>query len=344
MNHIAIDLGGRESQLCIRSSDGKVLEELRYPTRLLPRWLKTRERSRIILETCSESFPVADAALELGHEVRVVPSSLVKTLGVGARGIKTDRRDAQQLSAASCMIDLPSVHVPSQQARERKALCGMRDILVGSRTSLINSVRGYLRTLPRRTMRSGVASTFAQRVRQMYEAEPARPIPSYVERQLQAIEVLSQQIDDADKEIKQIAEGDPLCQRLMTAPGVGPVTSVRFAATVDRVDRFANAHQVESYLGLTPGEHSSSDGKHVLSITKAGPAAMRWLLVQAAWCIYRSRRPQRLQQWAREVEKRRGKRVAVVALARKLAGILYAMWRDGSDYKEDRSAVPIAAA
>lgn len=337
MDHIAIDLGGRESQLCVRSSDGKLLEELRWPTRTLGRWLKERPRSRVVLETCAEAFPVADAALALGHEVRVVPTTLVRTLGVGSRRVKTDQRDAQHLSAASCMVDLPTVHVPSLQARERKALCAMRDSLVGSRTSLINSVRGYLRTLPQRAMKSGVSSTFARRVRAMYEAQSARPIPSYVERQLGAIEQLSTQIDEADEEITQAAKSDAICERLMTAPGVGPVTAVRFAATVDRIDRFATAHQFESYLGLTPGESSSSDGQHRLSITKAGPRALRWLLVQCAWCIYRSRRQSSLQAWAREVEKRRGKRIAIVALARKLAGILYAMWRDGRDYNEQRS-------
>ena len=98
---------------------------------------------------------------------------------------------------------------------------------------------------------------------------------------------------------------------------------------------FHDAHRLESYLGLVPGEKSSSDAQQRLSITKAGSTAMRWLLVQGAWAVRtrcRSADARGLQTWAAEVEKRRGKRIATVALARKLAGILYALWRDGTEY------------
>jgi transposase len=101
--------------------------------------------SRVILETCSEAFRVADLALSHGHEVRVVPATLVRSLGVGARRIKTDRRDAQVLSEVSCRIDLPSVHVTTELARERRSMCTMREELIAPRTALINCVRGWLR-------------------------------------------------------------------------------------------------------------------------------------------------------------------------------------------------------
>jgi len=91
MDHIAVDLGGRESQICVRGSDGAILEERRYPTGMLGQYLATRLESRVVVETCSEALGVADVALEAGHEVRVVPTTLVRSLGVGARRIKTDR-------------------------------------------------------------------------------------------------------------------------------------------------------------------------------------------------------------------------------------------------------------
>jgi len=99
----------------------------------------------VVVETCAEAFAIADAARDAGHEVRVVSATLVKTLGVGARRTKIDRRDAQVLSEVSCRIDLPSVHVPSSQSRQVKSICGMRDALVSSRTQLINNLRGWLR-------------------------------------------------------------------------------------------------------------------------------------------------------------------------------------------------------
>jgi len=107
------------------------------------------------------------------------------------------------------------------------------------------------------------------------------------------------------------------------------------------VERFENAHRVEAYLGLVPGEHSSSTREHKLGITKAGPSALRRTLVQAAWSARRARGNHPMQEWANEIEKRRGKRIATTALARKLAGILYALWRDGTTYKPQLTSRPL---
>ena len=339
MEHLAIDLGGMESQICVRSSDGKMLLEERRPTAQLKALLRRRPKSRVVLETCAEAFAVADAALELGHEVRVVPATLVHSLGVGARGIKTDRRDAQVLSEVSCRIDLPSVHVPSMEARRRKSLCGMREGLVSARTQLINTVRGWLRTELRRIGTGGTES-FPLRVRKHFTEKSATTMPRFVERQLEAIESLNEQIAEADQELAELAKTDNTCVRLMTVPGVGPVTAIRFVAALDEVSRFAGAHQVESYLGLTPGENSSSSRQRRTGMTKAGSPMLRRALGQAAWSLRRCRRVDPLQQWANEVEKRRGRYIATSALMRKLAGILYAIWRDGSTYDPKRSAMP----
>ena len=333
MEHVAIDLGGRESQICVRRSDGTIVEERRCRTATLAAYLATRPASRVVVDTCSEAFGVADAARQAGHEVRVVPATLVRALGVGARRLKTDRRDARALSEVSCRIDLPSVHVPSRQAREHKTMCGMREALVGTRTKLVNTVRGWLRAEGRRP-RGGELSTFAARVRALY---PDTTLPTYVERQLRTLDALNVEIADADRELARTAKADTTARRLMTAPGVGPSTAVRFVAALDEISRFKGAHAVESYLGLVPGEDSSADRKRRTSITKAGSTALRWCLVQAAWAARRTRRKAPMHRWADEVEKRRGKRVAVLALARKLAGILFAIWRDGTVYEPRRS-------
>jgi transposase len=108
---------------------------------------------------------------------------------------------------------------------------------------------------------------------------------------------------------------------------------MRFVAAIDDVSRFANAHSVQAYLGLTPGENSSSTRQQRTGITKSGPAPVRRTLMQAAWNIRRLRPMDPISQWAMEIEKRRGKFVATVAVARKLAGILFALWRDGARYE-----------
>lgn len=341
MQHVAIDLGGRESQLCARATDGSIVKEARVATRSLPKLLAKMEPSRVILETSAEAFLIADAALAHGHEVRVVPATLVKTLGVGARGIKNDRRDAQTLSEVSCRIDLPSVHVPSQLAREFKSLCGSREILVKSRTMLINNVRGWMRTQLVR-IRTGSTPTFHQRVRE-YALTNQISLPEHIERQLVLLDALKVQVKAADQQLVKLAGAHPVCRKLMTAPGVGPVTAVRFVAAIDDVTRFRNAHAVESYLGLTPGESSSSDRKQHTGITKAGSTEVRRTLIQAAWAAFRGCPEERMVQWAMQIAARRGVFIAVVALARKLAGILFAMWRDGTTYRASKSAEVISA-
>jgi transposase len=340
VEHIAIDLGGRKSRICVRDDQGTILEERNYPTGQLRNYLEKRPVSRVVLETCSEAFAVADQAKQLGHEVRVVPATIVKSLGVGSRGVKTDKKDAQVLSEVSSRINIPSVHIPSALSRERKALCSARDCLVTSRTKLINHVRGWLRTRVVQ-IRPGDAQSFPKRVEQKLLSSP-EGMPAYVDRELVAIKTLNEQIAEADKELAQIAAQDTRCQNLMTVPGVGPVTALRFVATIDEISRFGGAHALQSYLGLTPGENSSSMRERKTSITKAGAPAMRWLLVQAAWCAWRTRPDDAMVQWANHVAQRRGIQIGIVALSRKLGGILYAILRDGTRYQNKRGSQAVA--
>jgi transposase len=338
MDHVAIDLGGRESQICVRRSDGTIVTEERWPTRSLRKYLARLAKSRVVVETCAEAFGVADAARETGHEAVVVPATLVRALGVGARGLKNDVRDARNLSEASCrMASLPSVHIPSQISRDRKMFCGMREALVASRTKLINTVRGWLRGQALGLLKAGASETFPGRMRRLLEKHD-RVAPSCVERQLETIDHLNQQIAAADQDLEALAKSDPSCKQLMSVPGVGPLTAVRFLSAIDEIGRFPDAHAVQSYIGLTPGEHSSSDHKRNTSITKAGSRQLRWCLVQAAWCAQRTRPLDPMVLWAKAIAERRGKGIATVALARKLAGILYALWRHGTTYEASRAS------
>lgn len=330
MEHIAIDLGSRESQVCIRDATGKIVHEQRVETRCLAKLLGARPRGRVIVETSAESLAIADAALAEGHEVRVVPATLVRALGVGARGIKNDVRDAQVLSEASCRLDLPSVHIPRHESRERKAICTSREGMVGVRTQLINMTRGYMRTQIA-TMKSGVSETFPKRVRACLMNQ-ANGLPGHIEQVLKVIETLNEQIRLSDEELKELATRDETCLLLMTMPGVGPVTSTRFAAAIDDVKRFKDASHLESYLGLTPGENTTGFKQRRTRITKAGQPRLRHALGQAALVFRRLRPEDPMVRWAEQVAERRGKQKALVALARKMARTLWAMWRDGTRY------------
>lgn len=150
----------------------------------------------------------------------------------------------------------------------------------------------------------------------------------------ESLKMLNRQIADADAELEKIVREDEVVRRLCTAPGVGPVTATTFAATIDDATRFGAAKQVRSYLGLVPREYSSGERQHRGRISKAGGSRARTLLVEAAWVLlrWRNEKNQALYDWAMRIAARRGRARACVALARKMAGILYAMWRDETQF------------
>ena len=127
-------------------------------------------------------------------------------------------------------------------------------------------------------------------------------------------------------------------RRLQTVPGVGPIGALTFRAVVDDVHRFGRAGQVSAAVGLVPYEDSSAERRQRGHITKAGPTEVRMLLVQAAWCYWRTARRGPLRAWVDQLAARRGKRIAVVALARRLSRVLYAIWRDETEFDSSRVA------
>lgn len=177
----------------------------------------------------------------------------------------------------------------------------------------------------------------------MKELKPGPRLRQELAPLLGLMSTLNRRIEAADAHLATLAEQDAVVRRLCSAPGFGPVTAVSFVATIDRVERFQRAHEVESYLGLTPRESSSGEKQHRGRVTKAAHGRTRWLLVEAAWSLLlHGERPETaaLKGWAERLALRRGKRVAVVALARRLAGILFALWRDQAEFQAKRVRGP----
>ena len=183
-------------------------------------------------------------------------------------------------------------------------------------------------------MPSGSTTTFARRVAGASVSAATR---AAIAPLLELLTALAPLLVRADEWTRTAAGRDGVAQRLMTAPGVGPVVALAFQATIDDVGRFATPGAVASYVGLVPREASSGERQRKGSITKAGPTYMRMLLVQSAWTLWRSPRGSAaLHAWVRRLGERRGRGIAVVALARRLARILWAMWRDGRDFDATR--------
>ena len=337
MEHIAIDLGRRESQICVRDESGQILEEARHSTSELRSYLRGRPMgSRVLVESSAEAFTVADWASELGHEPRVVPSILVPALGVGERGLKNDVRDARKLSEMDCRMEVPSVHIPTAERRAHQARLTARDALVRVRTKLINTVRSFVRMRAIAPIRA-TPPTLPRAVRATLLHTP-EGVPDYLEALLQSLEHLNAQIQQADHALREVAHGEPVCRLLMTMPGVGPVTALSFVSAIDDVTRFEDARRLTSYLGLVPGERTTGFKTRRTAMTKAGPSRVRWTLTQAAWTLVRVQPDSPLGQWYQQVSERRGKKIAISALTRRMASILYAMWREQRPYDATRAA------
>lgn len=335
MNHIAIDLGSKKSQVCIRSRTGSILKEFKLKTADIEKLLGQESKAKVVMEASAEAFHIARLTTRLGHEVRVVPSVLSKALAVGARGVKTDLKDAQALSNASCSIaELPSVYVPPEDIQAMRELVHGRRVLVNERTAFINSIRGWGRCRLM-SIKSGTCATFGERLK---EALGASTLPIHVEARLKVLETLNQQIAVVTKEIREKAKSRKLSQLLQTVPGVGPQVSTAFEALIGKPERFQSAATLTSYLGLTPGENSSGEREQKTHITKAGSSELRSLLVLAAHVALQRRRGEPMVQWALRVAEKRGKQKAVVALARKMAGVLWAVWKTGKPYEAARAA------
>lgn len=332
MTHVGIDLHKLKSQICVIGETGEVLAEERVVTRrdALGRALGRWPESQVLVEACSESEWVARHLESLGHTVVVADPNYTPMYGHRHKGYKTDRRDARALASASAQGLYRRAHRTSEPRRVVRAELVTREALVRTRSRYISVIRARLRAEGWR-LRSGDVTTFIVRVHEL-ALEPE--LLGQIEPLLRVMEQVNQEIAAVDRILKQRAQADPTVKRLESVPQVGPVTALAFVAALDDVRRFRNAHQVESYLGLVPRERSSGEHQVRGRITKTGDKRVRWLLIECAWGIVRSKRAsvEPLQRWTEKVRTRRGRMIAAVALARRLAGILYAMWRDELTY------------
>lgn len=339
MEHIGIDVHKQECQVCILTESGELLERrIRTERRRLEELLGQRQRAKILLEASTESEWVARCLEQLGHEVVVADPNFAAMYATRSRKVKTDKRDARTLAEA-CKLGAyrPSYRVTDAR-RHIRAQLAVRDSLVKSRARHIILCGALIRAAGLRVA-SGGPHAFVQRVQrvQMPGSLKAQMAP------LLAVMVhLNEQIAFLDGVLERLSQQDEQVACLCTVPGVGAVVASSFVCVVDEAGRFEGPHQVAAYLGLVPSESSSGEKQRKGGITKAGNTRVRWLLVQSALCILRVKNPDtaHLREWAEAIAARRGRKIAVVALARRLAGILFAMMRDGAKYKppEQQSA------
>jgi transposase len=222
-------------------------------------------------------------------------------------------------------------HVLSPERRELRAQLSVRGALVETRAQYVTTIRGLVRAtgvlLP-----SCDTEKFVARLDTLEMDAATRALIAPLVATLRTLEI---ELTRVEHTLAGFAQKDPILNLCATVPGVGLIVAATFVSVIDDAKRFRNAHAVGAYLGLVPSEATTGgpDKRRLGSITKQGNRMARVMLIQSAWCILRSRDPNDpLKRWAEHVAKARNKSVAVVALARKLAGVLWAMWRDGTVY------------
>jgi transposase len=331
MRSIGLDLSTREISFCEVSNDAVVARRTVRDLDELEDLLGPDTPSAVVaIEACREAWYIHDTLQAKGHRVVIVDTTRVKQLGIGHHGRKRDSIDAEVLAFAVARERIPRAHVLSPHRRLLREKLNARRTLVEMRATLCTTIRGIVRG---RGEKLGGCDTedFLRKLRLVSLDDEARDSISPLAT---VIETLNIQLSKVESELEVLAAKEPVIAQLTSAPGVDLVVAAVFVSVIDEAKRFPDAHKVQSYLGLVPREDTTGgrDKQKLGSITKCGNPYARATLVQAAWCIYRSRRADPLRNWARAVERRRGKRIAVIALARRLAGVLWAMWRDGQPY------------
>jgi len=264
---------------------------------------------------------------ELGHEMWIGDAAQIRARE--NRKQKTDRRDALLLLELLQQGRFPRIWVPSPAERDARQLLLHRHKWVRMRTQVKNQLQAL--ALNQGVRRKSKLWSVAGRA----ELEALSLAPWTHRRRadlLKLLDDLQPGILDLDRDVAEQAEARPEVRRLMTHPGVGPVTALAFVLTMGPVDRFPRGKQVASYLGLIPSEHSSGGKQRLGHISKQGNAFLRGLLVEAAQSAVRYEPRLRREYW--RLAQRKGRAIAKVAMARKLAVRLYWMLRDGKEYAQ----------
>jgi transposase len=346
MKHYAgLDVSVKESSVCIVDETGAVCHEIKvasHPEELV-RALKNSawQFVRIGLEAGPLSQWLYSGLVEAGLPAICIETRHAKAF-LKAQVNKTDRNDARGIAQMMRVSLFRPVHVKTLTSQQRRVLLTARKLLLEKAIAIENDIRGLLRNFG---LKVGVVGTigFDSRICELVEGMP--DLAEIMAPLLASRQKLREEFSRLHRKVLEIVRDDTVCNRLMTIPGVGPVTSLAFMSTIDVPARFRSSRAVGPALGLTPVLNQSGESRRVGRISLCGDGTMRTLLYEAAQVMLtRTKKWSWLKAWAMNVAKRRGLRKANVALARRLAVIMHRMWSDGTEFRWTREkSMPAAA-
>ena len=250
---------------------------------------------------------------------------------------KTDRNDARGIAQMIRVGLYRPVHVKTLRSQKLRMLLTHRKLLQSKAIAVDNDLRGTLRNFGLKVGMVG-AARFEARIKELVENLP--DLAAMVEPLLVVRRVLREQMGVLHRRVLTVVRDDEVCRRLMTVPGVGPVVALTYRATVDVPARFRKSKSVGAVFGLTCSRDQSGERDRPGAISRCGDEMMRAMLYEAAQSmLVRSTRWSWLKAWAMQIAKRRGKKKAIVALARRLAVIMHRIWVDGTEFRWTRKVV-----
>lgn len=349
MDHYAgLDVSLEETAICVVDRTGRIVKEMRAASEpeALVGALRGLDVSlqRIGLEACSLTAWLHDELRAAG-----LPAICIETRQANAAmktmPNKTDRNDARALAQIMRTGWFRQVHVKSRPCRLWRSLLVARRTVLNEMRTIENVVRAVLRETG---LKLGTPSraAFAARVRE-FVADDASVKP-LVEPLLAILATMLSELARLTKQVLDIVRGEAVCRRLISVPGVGPITALAFRATIDRPDRFRRSRDVGAHLGLTPARYQSGETDIQGKVSRCGDELARTALYEAAHTLLvRSKKWSSLRAWGMRIAKHRGMARARVAVARKLAVILHRMWSDQTEFrfgKEPSAGSSLAAA
>lgn len=338
MNYYAgLDVSLRSCALCIVDNNGKVHFEKELPCEVmdiadcLAKFPNAIER--VGFEAGAMSQHLFFGLQEEGFDVVCMEARQVSA-ALSAMRNKTDKTDAKGIAQILRTGWFSPVHMKSREAHGVRALLSTRKALLKKTMDLANEVRGLLKIFGVRLPRTVKHGSFDALVRPMIEMDEI--LAHAVIPLLDARIVLFQHYLELDRRVKRAASQDALCMRMMTVPGVGPIAALTFKAAVDDPTRFKRSRTVAAHFGLTPRRFQSGEHDNPGRISKAGDRDVRATLYAAANAmLMRTMAGSQIKTWGMRLMRTKGRRRAVVAVARKLAVLLHRMWIDGSEFRQE---------
>lgn len=330
---MGLDMGDRFSHYCLLNEEGDVVEEGRTQSTeaALRRHFASEPRMRIALECGTHSPWVSRLLSGLGHQVIVANARKIPAI-TGSES-KNDRNDAEKLARFAAYD--PRLLSPLEHRRPERQLdlnlIHARSTLVRARTMIVNALRGLVKSAGGRLPACSTESLPARAPAAIPPALIAVATPL-----VEQIALLNAQIGGMDKQVEKLAVKYPEIGLLRTAPGVGPIVAAAYVLTLDRPEAASN-RAAGAFLGLRPAQSQSGDSDPEKRISKTGDRCLRSLLVQSAqYVLGRFGPDSALRRWGLKLAAsggKRGKKRAIVAVARKLAVILHSMWRSGQPFQ-----------